>query len=866
MNRSQMRSVFVLMLLGAWLLLESDIAHAQTSAPAPTALVELLDQLGDTDYQIREQATWRILRMGPAIKPTLTSRLAGEADPEVRFRLRFILDNIHPPHRAVLVIRGDSAGLLHPGDLITHVGNHRVHSQTELEQQISDGWSASVLRVHGVNGPRDAGPLAADASLVLCDYRAPRGETIVAALRLYHAGYAEQANELLHTLTSPVPPSELPPLLPAIVAYTAGDVDTAQRILAGYPDACQPQSSINLWTSPSDLDLAGPRKAPFHLEWRLWNERQSGATADPDMPIQRVLVPANRYPDALVRMASIWWTQFRTPLGQQPETNRIGGNMLAVSAWMLSELDLLSECLRLIEPRSEILRRSSQGVRKWIRVRTDAWLPLLQGDPQRALDGFYEDARIILQSPGPPANRIHIQNPRIAARIAFFLYQFPQDPRVQEMLELINRPKHPALAHYAYWMLYALREENFGLVREHLLAMQPNASAADAADLARATTLLEYVHGRLNRDKLELTLTGHESGADVLRTTAEFLAITQASVAKIPALQAPLLAVPLGAERKSWLVLARDRRLLRFDVNSGALTPVEKPSPAWLPGPLNWPWLGYEESSGRAWVYDRRRVVEVCRSDGRALALNINTSDIAGFDRYVRPIFNKLPVLSGEKGETGEFWRADLRAGREYYADPELPEIGLIRVLPNDERIVHVAIRGGPHLLIEATTGKVWTSLWIGAQLGLADPPRFLAQAAREQVSPIVFLLSDVGLIRFDVAKEKLTRLELPGDEPYPALVPECCPYQRRDPRWIYCARLPQDGGKVFRVAVADNHVESLEMINEALTREYYAIRPRSEIRARIDTMFAQAGLPPLREFIADTERRVLEYAEETQP
>ena len=156
---------------------------------------------------------------------------------------------------------------------------------------------------------------------------------------------------------------------------------------------------------------------------------------------------------------------------------------------------------------------------------------------------------------------------------------------------------------------------------------------------------------------------------------------------------------------------------------------MEKPSPAWFPSPLNWPWLGCEESSGRVWIYDRRRVIEVCRPDNHTLALNINTSDIAGFDRYVRPIFSKLPVLPVENQENSEFWRADLRAGLDYFSDPELPEIGLIRVLPNDERIVHVAMRGGPHLLLDTTTGKVWTSLWIAEQLGLATPPRFLAQA-----------------------------------------------------------------------------------------------------------------------------------------
>jgi hypothetical protein len=67
-----------------------------------------------------------------------------------------------------------------------------------------------------------------------------------------------------------------------------------------------------------------------------------------------------------------------------------------------------------------------------------------------------------------------------------------------------------------------------------------------------------------------------------------------------------------------------------------------------------------------------------------------------------------------------------------------------------------------------------------------------------------VMLLSDQGLIRFDVAAEKFARIDLPGDAPHAAVIPEWAPYDRRDPRFVYCARLPEEGGAVFRYHTAD--------------------------------------------------------------
>lgn len=920
MSGAHVRVIVLLAAVVAW------AAHAggQTpTAPPPTsqpgavddaALEALLTELGDADYLVREAATFRLMQMGTPVGAALRARLQTEPDEEVCFRLHLILENLRPPDRAALVVRADIGGRLRPGDVITHVNNQRVRAAEELGTRMTAARAACTLRVRGASGPRAVGPLAADELPVLCNYRAPRGEIMARLLRLYDTGYAERAYELLQTLDGPVAEDELSPLLHAVLAYTAGDGATALRLLADCPDACQPWSAAYAWRSPSALDLSGPGKAPFHLEWLLWTAPGlpvTGAGSDPDTAVQRVLVPASRFQDALLPMATLWWLRYRETLGAQSDVDRVGGNMLAVAAWMLAEMDLLSECLRLVEPRSEILRRSPQGVRKWLRIRTDAWLALVRGDARGALDGFYEDARAILRVPGP-RRLVHIQNPQVAAAAAFFLYQFPQDERVEEMYELVNQREHPVLGDYARWMLLALRAENFDLIHKHLVGMLANASDADAGELAWTVALLEYVGGTPDRavldavrerladagnaaeqatrlaliDALEylaagrlglarqaLDRAGDAPGAGVLRATIEFRAAESARADGQPAWGAPLLAVPIGTDRSEWLLLTREWRLMRLRLASGELTPVDNPTPNWLPGPLNWPWLGREPATGRVWAYGRRRVAEVCGGEESAVALNVRTEDITGFDRYVGPVFSTLSqaiaAVPAGTGERSEFWCEDLRAAREYFADPGLPELGLIRVLPGDERMVHVAFRGGPHLLVDASAGKCWSSVWIAEQLGLERPPGFLAQAARaggDDASPIVFLLSDAGLLRFDVGPEKVARVALPGDDAYPAVVPESCPYERRDPRWVYCARLPEDGGQVFRVTVADNHVATPDMINEALSRDYYAIQSRAVLRARIDAAFMHAGLPPLRKFVADVEETVSRYAEEDRP
>jgi hypothetical protein len=931
-----------LIFIAGWSLAGVTLAQPTASAPAGATCDSsggetgsapdvdgLVAQLGDDDYRVREDATRQLLLLGPGIIPALEARLEEEPDPEARFRLRFVLENVRPPQSAVLVLRPDydSSGLW-AGDVITHVNNHRVHSRAELMRRLGELHAGAMLRVRRAAGPFETLLKISSGLPVLCDYRAPEGEIIASAVRLYDYGYAERAYDLLRGLDPRPPESELPALLYAIIAYTAGDAETAYEILAEHPDACEPVSVASSWTSPSALDLAGPRGAPYHLEWRLWTEAAlSDARVDRDLPIQRVLVPAGRFADALKGVASMWWDTNRSELGKNSETDRAGGNLLAVSAWMMSELDLASEAMRMVEPRSMILRQSPQGVRKWVRVRTDAWLPFARGDARAALDGFYEDARAILQPPGPPADRILIQNPRIAAKIAFFLYQFPTDERVSEMLSVVNQPGYGPLTQYAHWMLYALRADNFELEREHMMAMLPNARDNDVHNFALAAALLEYVRQRPDPEVIAaartrlgdaprgpdqeataaliaalqylaagdageagkaLTAAGDQPGVSVLRSTAEFVAAITATPPLDLGLQRPILAVPAGAGGGRWLVLTRARHFVRCDLASGESAPVSVSNTNWFPGPLNWPWVGREESSGRLWIYDLRRVTELTESGTSGLSLNIRTEDIPAFERYVRRSFSALAELAADEqpqaGETGELWREDVQAGQEYFSDPDLPEIGFIRALPPEQRIVQVAIRGGGHLLIDVADGRSWSSRWIAEQLGLEVPPRFLAQAAgpseaakpdsedgrsggpAERNGSVLYLFSDAGLLRLDTANGEVRRIELPGSEPRPALVPESCPYERRDPCWVYCARLPEAGGQVYRVSAGDDRAELLDMVNEALPREYYLMQSRAELRRKVDDLLVQAGVPPLREFISDTEQLLAKYAEVKHP
>jgi hypothetical protein len=885
-------------------------ASPAASQPSPRAeeLETLLDRLGDESYIQRADATQNLFARGPAIVPRLRERLLQETDAEVQHRLRYLLENIAPPRQAALLVRATPESDLNPGDVITHANARRVRNQSELRQRLANSSRGMSLRVRTPSGPREVSSVEIQQLIELSDYVAPRGEALAQAVRLYAAGFAEQAYETLRQLSGPIPPDELSEELRARIAYTAGDRTRALELMAGHTEAIGVSGPLD-WSSPSHFDLRGPGKAPFHLEWVVATRAGRDVyanDADPDLRIQRILLPAHRYADALEHTVGYWWREFRDRLGSPDGNTTIAGNQLAVAAWMLQGMDLRSECCRLIEPRSVVLRQAPRGIRKWIRVETDAWLPFLAGDTQAALDGFFDDALDVLRRPPRPTDTNALpRNPRVAARVAFFVYQALDEQRIEKGLGAVSHHTHPALAEYLDWMLYALTEKNHETIRRDLHSLLPHIPDGWVLPYARAVALLEYVRNKPDPDVLQTArqrLASSPAGeqrevwlaivdaliqllqerpeeaigvlapfrarseTSVLWHTARFLSDPPASAANHAALRQPALVVPVGQRERVWLVLARDRRLMLFDATASLLSALDRPTPTWFPNPLTWPWIGREsDATGRAWVYCRRRVVEIDPAErGGGLRLNLRTDEIPAFDRYVGPRFSRfadaVAAVTLQPGENSEFLRSEIKAHGEFWADPDLREIGMIQALPQAERVIHVALRGGPHMLIDTDTGRSWTSLWIRDQLELPAVPEFFAEALWQPEPdnpPVALLMSDQGLIRFDLGAERLTRIPLPGSEPYPPLVPESTPYQRRDPRFAYCARLPQDGGRVYRILLADGTATEVDMINEALPAQYYRVRLRAEIRRELDGRLEKANLPTLETFIADATETV---------
>ena len=888
-------------------------SQAQSDEPTPP-VEQLLDQLGDDDFRLREQATRRLFTLGESIAPQLQTSLTTETDPEIRHRLRYLLENLTPPRQAVLVIRATPDCGLRTGMIITHANSRRVRDRTALRQQLVRAGHGALLRIRLPDGPREIGPIQIHQLTELSDYSAPRGRPLSEIVHLYDTGYVERAYELLRELPQPIPGNELSAPLHARIAYTAGDAATGLELIRGHADDVRATGAD--WSSPSYFDRRGPGKAPFHLEWAV--STQAGkdfysTRDDPDLRIQRILLPARRFTDALELTAGYWWKDYRNRLGTDDTRDHVGGNQLAVAAWMLYGLDLRSECCRLIEPRSAVLRRAGSGYRKWIRVDTDAWLPFFAGDSHAALDGFHDDAMDVLQHPPRPGDRTLLtRNPHVAARVAFFLYQLPDDPRVEQSLTAVNHHTHPALTDYLDWMLLALHEQNQLEVRRDLQTLFIHVPDAEVLPYARAVALLEYVQDQPDReviraarqrianappseqretwlaitDALLELLAARPNRAhqilkplrgrpeiDALWHTVNFIIDPPATAESHQLLRNPLLTIPFGTSTTDWLVLTRERRLLRFDAGASLLTAIDKPTPTWFPNPLTWPWIGREAADGRVWVYDRRRVIEINQnSQQTGLRLNIDTADIPIFNRHVAPYFSRLhEALNStpwKSGENGEFLRSEIKTNSEYTSDPDLREIALIQTLADAPRIVCIALRGGPQMLIDTRTGRSWTSAWIGTRLNLDSPPDFFSRALPTPTpddSSILMLMSNQGLIRFELDYEQLTRVALPGEDPYPALVPESTPYQRRDPRYVYCARLPEVGGAVYRVRLEDDSVEKLDMINEALPAHYYDTRSRAELRAAINRRFQDEQLPELQAFIADAIETVSRWNQEQQ-
>ncbi|MCA9242395.1 MAG: serine protease [Phycisphaerales bacterium] len=907
----------------------------RSKGPLASELGPLIDALGNESYAQRQAATRRIIALGPSVLPDLRARLARETNTEICYRLRYILDNIRPPTRGALILRAYAESGLRPGDIVTHVGPWRISNQEEFRDRLRDFEQGATLRVFGEDGPREVGPVRLgplSLSGDVRDYVTPQGEIFAAATRLYASGQAERANELLQDAKD-IDEREFTRLLRARIAFTAGDGDAAERLMErverGAANAVPIGGSGNEWSDPSPLDLSGPGKAPFALEWNALTRDAERAVndldepplrqRDPDLRVQRVLVPAGRFISAATRSAAIWAEDYRDLMrGGGSDRDIIAGNMLAVTAWMFNELDLRSECARMIEPRSAVLRRSNAATATWLRVDTDAWLPFLRGEEAEALSRLFDDAMGVLKRPPSEEDpSAAIRNPRVAAIVAFFVYQFPDADQRREALETFEREGHAALGTYAGWMLFALREGNFDAIRNDLAKLAPAMSDDGAPPFARALAMLEYVREAPDPDVMlsarqrlaqcppsesrerwlalidtlsalagddligaeqALADWSDEPDAAALKTT---IAFRRAQAGLDPGgtlyvggdarLDRPLLAVPATGREGVWVVLGRDRRLYSLDGETGVTREIPAPTPTWFPNPFAWPWIGREEKTGRVWAYGRRRVVEITPGVETPVRLNLTFGQATSFDRIVAPFFSEMTASCSppdQNEESGEFLRAEVGANHEYVSDPDLPELGVTRSLADNPRFAYASFRGGPTALIDTVGQRVWTSDWLAGRIGAEPPFRFFVRmlTAPDDAAPRALLLTTRGVVILDTIDESVRRLALPGDAPYPVVIPETLPYQRGDQRFAYCVRLPEEGGASYRIDLETGEVEEMGIQNIALPDEWYRSMSRAEIRAMVSAAFEARGLPGVEAFIDDVEATIKEWERSSKP
>ncbi len=892
--------LLLVIVLGSW-----PAGAAATNQP-PDEIAALIEELGASDYPRREAATRTLIRHGSPLVERLQAEILTADDAEVRHRLQYVLSNITPPKFAVLLISGDPASGLRPGDVITHVTNRPVRNTLELRQRLGAASFGLMLRVRRRDGTHELGPLEAGQLHEITDYVAPRGEACAEILRDFHAGLAERALAALRDLEAdaPVREDELPAALRACLLFTAGQATAARGLLQGFERLAQPINGNQPWESLSGLDRLLGRKAPYQLEWELFTEAGQDfqrSSVDWDLRMQRILEPAGRYQETALRALQIWRADLRDSVATDRTQQHVAGNMLAVAGWMLYDLGLRSECCQLIEPRSILLRRGSGNPRKWVRVDTDAWLPYLRGDTQAAVDEFYEYAYAVLADPPRPGDDLFvIQNPIVAARIAFFLYQLPEDGRIDELAAQVIREQHPILPEYLRWMLHALRFENQKIIRRDLQAALPLLTRQAGVTAARDVALLEYVQENPQReiflaaleqlrqatagterdewlaiasalerlvaaapDEAEQTLAPYADRPLVraLYHTARYHAAPPPAAALRDLLQAPLLAVPLDADDAAWLLLTRQRRLVHFETASERITPIDAPTADWFPNPRTWPWIGTGGDDGRAWVYGQRRLVEIRPDATPGVRLNITPEQVpilepllqSGFDELV-DLVQSLPPRDDPRA--GEFLAEQVQAHHGMVSDPSLPEISLVRRLARDPRIAQIVLRGGRQLLLLPEQRQVFASNWLADELGVQHLAFFAqAEPPTGQAAPRIWLFSNHGLLHLDTAVGTLERIALPGDEPYPPVIPESVPYVRTDPDLLYCARLPAHGGQVFRVRLKDRDVTALDLVNLALPPEYFPSLSRADIRAAMDRQLADSGQPPLAQIITDADQ-----------
>lgn len=92
-----------------------DSASPASACVAVSALSEaelkllktMIPQMGHSDYEVRQHASYAVLAMGQKVTNHLNQALDAQSDPEIRERLRVLVDVLNPkPQQEVRIVNG----------------------------------------------------------------------------------------------------------------------------------------------------------------------------------------------------------------------------------------------------------------------------------------------------------------------------------------------------------------------------------------------------------------------------------------------------------------------------------------------------------------------------------------------------------------------------------------------------------------------------------------------------------------------------------------------------------------------------------------------------------------------------------------
>jgi hypothetical protein len=118
-------------------LLEKNLRPAvRTPRPDPQRLAQLIADLNNDNFAVREKATQELAKLGDTVRPALTRVLAGQPSPETRRRVEQLLNLAEPS------LTAEEVRQVRCVEVLEHIGNAEAR---RLLKTLAGGEPGAVL-------------------------------------------------------------------------------------------------------------------------------------------------------------------------------------------------------------------------------------------------------------------------------------------------------------------------------------------------------------------------------------------------------------------------------------------------------------------------------------------------------------------------------------------------------------------------------------------------------------------------------------------------------------------------------------------------------------------------------------------------